>query len=394
MKKQLLFVYSSMMIGGSTTALLGLLNTIDYNEYDVDLLLYKAEGPMLKYVPKEVNILPAARKTDSKVGRIFKMLFSGHLIPAFFHNLKYKKKLGLMSQDLAFAKNSTCRRLNKQYDAAIGGLELWPNAYVNEMADAKARISWIHTDYTKVPYIPCLEEHSLQKSDYIICVSPSLTEQFKQLMPSVADKVHTLENILSTKLVRRMAEEEISDTAVFDRDGFKIITVARLDISSKRLDRAIRVLARLRKDGIPVTWYVVGDGPDRATLEALIAEENVQDSFILLGARSNPYPYLKHCNLFALVSDYEGKPVSVTEAQILGLPTVVTSYETAPLQVTHGVNGLIAKTDEDGVYEALRSLLTDSVLFRTLSQNAATQDVKEHMETYDTFIKMCNRQGV
>lgn len=66
MKKKLLFAYPEMLIGGSTTSLLSLFNTIDYNKYEVDLILYRNRGEFLKAIPEKVNLLPQACKYDGK----------------------------------------------------------------------------------------------------------------------------------------------------------------------------------------------------------------------------------------------------------------------------------------------------------------------------------------
>ena len=167
-----------MMIGGSTTSLLSLLNAIEYDKYNVDLLLYDHNGPLMEFIPSQVNVLPPANRCNNRFERVAKMLFSGYLTKSIWDHFKYRKRFGWMSQDLSFAKNATCRRLDKKYDVAVGGLELWPNAYVNEMVEAEVKFLWIHTDYSKTSYIPELEEWSLKKSDYVVCVSDVLTEQF------------------------------------------------------------------------------------------------------------------------------------------------------------------------------------------------------------------------
>ena len=392
MEKNILFVYSTMMVGGSTTALLSLLNAFEYDKYNVDLLLYDLNGPLMSSIPSQVNILPPARKYDNRLKRILKMLAGGYLFKAVFHNLKYKKKFGFMPQDMSFAKNSTCRRLNKKYDAAVGGLELWPNAYVNEMVDADVKISWIHTDYAKNKYIPSLEEFSLNKSDYIVCVSDILKERFLDMMPKLKNKVVYLPNMLSTSLVKQMSNAAISDSDLFLGEYFKIITVARAAIYQKRLDRAVNVLSRLKKDGFNVKWYIVGDGPDKEKLEFMAKEAGVSDSFIMLGSRSNPYPYYKQCDLFSLVSECEGRPISITEAQILGLPILATRYESVATQICDYENGLIAENNEDSIYDKLKELLTNRELFDNLKNNSRIQTLNDNRETYDRFIDMCSRK--
>ena len=58
MKKRIFIAMHYLEIGGAETALIGLLQTLDYSRYDVDLFLYAHRGEMMQYVPKEVNLLP------------------------------------------------------------------------------------------------------------------------------------------------------------------------------------------------------------------------------------------------------------------------------------------------------------------------------------------------
>ena len=71
-------------------------------------------------------------------------------------------------------------------------------------------------------------------------------------------------------------------------------------------------------------------------LKELIAQNNLEDSFILLGKKTNPYPYMKACDLYVQPSRYEGKAVTVTEAKILGKPILITNYPTARSQIEDG----------------------------------------------------------
>lgn len=67
---------------------------------------------------------------------------------------------------------------------------------------------------------------------------------------------------------------------------------------------------------------------------------------IMLGKKTNPYPYIKACDIYAQPSLYEGKSVTVREAQILCKPVVITNYPTAKSQVINEVDGVIVPLDE------------------------------------------------
>ena len=86
-KKKILFVYSTMVMGGSTTSLLSMLENFDYDKYDVDLILYRNQGPYIDYIPEKVNLLPQACVTNNRVKQLAKCVFNGSLPKAYFQLL-------------------------------------------------------------------------------------------------------------------------------------------------------------------------------------------------------------------------------------------------------------------------------------------------------------------
>ena len=121
----------------------------------------------------------------------------------------------------------------------------------------------------------------------------------------------------------------------------KLVTVCRLSIHTKGLDRTILATKRLKEQGYNFKWIIIDDGEDRELLEEMIEKESLKDRIFLIGQKKNPYPYMKQCDVFVMASRREGKPMAVTEAQILGLPIIVTNYSSAKEQV---INGLKPKT--------------------------------------------------
>ncbi len=86
------------------------------------------------------------------------------------------------------------------------------------------------------------------------------------------------------------------------------------------------------------------------------------DSVILLGKKENPYPYIKACDIYVQPSRYEGKSVTVREAQMLCKPVVVTAYPTAASQIIDGVDGVIVPLDNEGCARGLASFIADAAL--------------------------------
>ena len=188
------------------------------------------------------------------------------------------------------------------------------------------------------------------KFDHIIAVSEACKHSFLKKYHELENKVIVIENITSPEFIRKMADEKVDNPMIND-NRFKVVTVARLS-HAKGIDHAVKALKILKDKGYDdIAWYVVGYGGDEAMIKGLIKELKLEDSFILLGKQTNPYPYMKAADLYVQPSRYEGKAVTVGEAQILSKPVMITNYTTAKSQVKDGFDGYITELSVEGIAE-------------------------------------------
>lgn len=356
-KKRILFVYYSMIVGGSTTSLLSVLNCLDREKYDIDLLLYKHEGPMMPYIPEDVHLLPEASLNYSALQKAIKFVFSIYSFRSVFVKLT-QKKIGFSDQVLSdFQVKKLSKPVDKKYDIAVGFIEGWSDRYVADKVWAATKIGWLHAPFASIAEVSSLESW-MNKVDKIVTVSQKCKDDFCARVPHMASKAVFYENIIDSDLIIKRSLLEDADDRDFvefkNSNSFKIITVCRLDMASKGLDRAINCATQLREDGYNFLWFVVGDGPDRQSLESLIQKYNLEGFFRLTGNRFNPYPFIKEADIFCMPSRWEGKPIAVTESMILGVPPVVTEYMSAKEQIEDGVDGLIAANGDDTIYEKVK----------------------------------------
>ena len=108
-----------------------------------------------------------------------------------------------------------------------------------------------------------------------------------------------------------------------------------------------------------VKWYLIGYGGDEPLIRQKITEAGMQERVIILGKKDNPYPYMRACDLYVQPSRYEGKAVTVREAQLLGKPVLITRYVTSASQLEDGVDGVIAPMDNEGCAAGIAALLRD-----------------------------------
>lgn len=382
MKKQILFVYDSMIMGGTTTSLLSILNNIDYDKYDVDLLLFRNKGPYFEMIPDKVNLLEQGYSPKGpsflkpKHYKFLRAFFSGRLFRAVFLALKYKKighsnfTRAIWFSTVKYQLNLT-RKLDKHYDAAIGSIENWPNHFVtSDLVDADKRICWVHPNYPSSYFLKEFDKPVFEKADKIVTVSEKCKTDFQSVFPSVADKTVCIENLLTGEFVNNKADS--GEPVVIPDSGYiNFVTVCRFDNNSKGLDRGLNAFKKLKNECIThnFRWYIIGNGPDYKSAKEFIAANQLDDTVFLLGSLKNPLPTERLMDCFILPSRYEGKPMAVTEALMLGLPCLVTEYSSAREQIEDGFNGLVLENNDDSLCYKLKELASDSSLLSVLKSN-------------------------
>lgn len=360
MKKQVLIAYQSMNIGGSTTSLLGLLDVLDYSNLEIDLQLYDNVGPYLNIIPSKVRLLKEARTfSHNKMLAIVQRLRYPIYWKTLFKVFQFKRKFPnskVGAQITAYSRAAASRKNRKEYEVAIGFMEMWSDCYVYERIKAKKKIAWIHVDYEKAGLIADADREMFKSYDKIVLVSPDCLNSFVKIFPELADKAICIENILSEDSVRQRAG--LTNALLKKECGLSFGTVCRINFQHKGLDRAVCAFSRLKRFGYDFTWHIIGDGEDFQHLLNLIRKEDLEDRVFLYGAKDNPLPYVKKFDVFLLPSRYEGKPMAVTEAQMLGVPSVVTNYASALEQVRNGQDGLVVNNSEEGIFEGMHYVLT------------------------------------
>ncbi|MCX7715269.1 MAG: glycosyltransferase [Clostridia bacterium] len=371
---EILIVSPPLFAGGISSSLLSLLHSLDYEKYNVDLMLMRSEGEFIDMLPKDVHLLePALDEKNyyiAKAKKFFIYSIKGYLVRRLLYGAtrgrRYKN--GDFQLMAGLARCSAARKINKIYDVAIGYMEGFENAYVAIKVRAKRKIGYIHVDYEKAGLDKSLDTKIFSRLDDIVLVSESNKAVFDALFPEYRHKTHVVENIVCKELIEKMSEEAIYDFTP-DTRYFNIVTAARLKISHKGLDRGIAALKRLKEEGYKIKWYVFGDGDDREKLEALIWENGLCEDFILMGGRKNVYPYIKRGDVFVLPSRYEGKPIAVSEAQVLGVVPLVTEYSSAREQICDGIDGLVVENSVDGIFNGIKRMVEEDKLLPRLKRN-------------------------
>lgn len=391
--KKILFMVSSMNIGGVEKSLLSLISVIPKDQYKITILMLEKKGKFLEEIPdwvkvKEVDwyhkikpiIMQPPQQTIKeyyKKNRYLKLLsfLAIYLISKYFNNryLYYKH----VFKDIQDHPDS--------YDVAIsyqGPTDIM-DYYIGNKVTAKRKVSWVHFDVSKHRINEKLYKKLYRSFSKLFVVSEGAQSKLIEKVPSVAAKTDVLKNVISNKLIHEMSKQLVN----FDEEyqGLRIMTVGRLSME-KGQDIAINVLHKLRQNGYEVRWYCIGEGKQRAKYERLIKDYNLQEDFILLGSRVNPYPYIARSDIYVQPSRHEGYCLTLAEAKCLNKPIITTNFTGAYEQIVDGYNGIIVELDEQKLFEEIKTLVENPKTINNLVRNLS----KTHIDTTDKAVKFIN----
>ncbi|KIL35382.1 hypothetical protein SD71_13790 [Cohnella kolymensis] len=381
-----------------------MLNKINFEYYEVDLLILSDDNFYLSQLTTNVNI----KHSPVEV----KMLFSP-LRKAAWISIKQKqwkfikakieiafrsKIYKLLNQhqklyELWNIQNKLIPTIDGVYDVAVGYLQGVSIYFVVDKVKARKKIGWIHNDYRLSNMNNTYDEKFFNTLDAIYSVSLASKESFLSVFPQLSNKIKTMYNIVTEDVIRQRSEEEV----VFDTtyEGVVIVTVGRLH-PQKGYDIVVKVCEKLCKDNVEFKWYVIGKGPLQKEILKKAVQLGVSHRLILLGEKENPYPYVKACDVYVQPSIAEGFGIAVQEAKILNRPIIVTDCPAMKEQIQHLHNGLVVRKNAESVYEALKLLIenptmrkqfTDTLSHSQYSSEREMQTLYQALGDSDTFSK-------
>ena len=393
-KKKILFVTNTMGRAGAEKCLQALLELLDPDKYDLSVYSIINRGELYSDMPAYVHILNKNPCTKSvldsaglaAIGRqilwslIKKCSFITY-IPYFFrvlfHQIKSKRIDFSKLFWMLLARNA--KRFDEEYDLAVAFIEGAATYYVANYVRAKKKATYVHIDYLAAGYSPKLDKKYYDRFDRVFCVSDTVRRVFLQAYPEYAAKTFFFHNMVPRERIIRLSREGEGFTDGFD--GLRILTVGRLHYQ-KAYDLAVPALAELRRRGHNVRWYVIGEGAEEDNLRALIRQNGVEDSFLLLGTTTNPYPFIAGCDIYSQASRFEGWCIALAESLVLARPVLASRCAGNEEQVTDGETGVLIDLSVENIVEGMEKLITSPELRAKFTRNLSgvALDFKKDLE--------------
>lgn len=356
MKKKLLFIIDQLGSGGAERSLTSLLPLLDYNRYDVDLIIFARGGMYEKYVPSQVNIIDHNLYGTSIRDKASRLLYQLN----FSYQLrKCPKRHGAETHWRTM--NSTVKPLDRQYDVAIAYQQGLPTFFVATKVNAKTKIAWVNADIYAAGYDMEYCRQFYDKMDAVVPVSLKLKDLLAERAPWMSEKLYCIYDIINPDVIKQLAKEPVDDMPATKDDEISIVTAGRLSKPKNHL-LAVETARVLKEKGLKFKWFFVGEGEMRPTIENKIKEAGLDKVVILLGLKENPYPYMAKADVYVQTSSFEGFGLTIAEAKILLKPVVSTNFDIVYDQIVDGRNGLIAQMTPDDLASKICELLSNAGL--------------------------------
>lgn len=297
--------------GGAERAMMKLASGMADRGFGVDLVLRRAEGHYLDEVSDRVRVV------DLDAGRVLTSL------PALVRYLRRERPAAMLTSLNHVNIVALWARRIARVDTRLVVNE--QNTVSLETANSPRR---------RHRLVPKLARRFYPWADDVIAVSEGAADDLIRAIGLGDDRVKVVPNPIVTAELRSMASEPAADPWFEDGGDPVALAVGRFTVQKDfpTLIRAIAIARRRR----PVRLLILGDGPERPALEALIAELGLDDAVRLPGWVINPYPSMARADVFVLSSRWEGLPSVLIEALFCGAPIVSTDCPSGPMEILEG----------------------------------------------------------
>ena len=375
----------TLQSGGVSKSIVNLLNVMDRTTYDVHLLLLDRAGDILSpYLPSDITVHVNREIENLHRGLrgVRALLFAGHLLLAFgslLRMLMSKISRAWAGRWLAYLMP---RFTDLTFDLIIdygGQQQLY---YMVDKLDGKKKITFFHNDYSKWPYYYAADRLYYPIVDQILSISQTCVDVLKAYFPDCKDKISVMQNISSPVLITKQANETV------DLPIAPLLLVSLGHIMRRKgTDFSIDAAKILQKKGVEFKWMWVGKVVEKDLIRR-IEQEGLADRFVVLGIRSNPYPYIKAADIYVHPARFEGKSIALDEAKILCKPIIVTNFSTVNDQFEDRVNASICEMNGDALADAIIELAANKELRQSYVAylNAHIVDNSSEVEKLYAFI--------
>lgn len=370
---KIIFGITGLTLGGAERVLVDIANRLT-EKYDVTIFTIYAQGELEKELNRKVHLIS-------------------------LYDFKYNQLQGLKKKLIPLKVLLQKRKIFKKYidnDNYVAQISFLEGAitriFSTKTKKNTKKIAWIHNDISRVfgkgpksKVKRILDRNIYEKYDTLVFVSIDNLDKFNKIYDDM-DLPHetVVNNYINAERILKLSNEKMEDEIIFKNNEVNLVQVSRL-VEQKAIDRLIKVHSKLIKEGYKHNIIVIGDGPLKEKLQKQIDEEKISDTFKLLGAKQNPYPYVKKADYFCLFSNFEGYPMVVEEAKILRKYILATNTATREVLINYPEFNQVVENSEKGIEEAIKFAIKSN------NSNKNNKYIYENNKIIDKIVKIIEK---
>ncbi len=368
-KIKLLFRHRSMEMGGVEKVMLSIVNNLNPEKFEITVCLNLNQGELRNEFPPHIRKLYLAEGKED---------FSKNIILQKIQLYQRKKKLEKLRKNPGIIDK---QHLKEYFDIEIGMTYNDFESVLNSSNKNSKKIGWFHSEINVPGLKPLLPEILKQFPQFDVMVYCS--QKIKDLMHIHHPDLHfprekVIINAISIEEIKVKAAEKIEPFS--EKPSF--VSVGRLHYR-KGYHKLIEAHTKLIREGHDHQILIVGEGEHRQNLEKLIKENKVERTFILLGNKMNPYPYIKNADFFILPSESEAWPLVIAEALILQKPIIATDTGDVSMMIAPEKTGILIPYKVEEMYYSMKRFLTDKPLISEIKSNL--QNIEDQFDNKKIF---------
>lgn len=377
-KKKLFISVPHLTIGGVQKSLISALKAIDYDKYDVTLYLRKNRTDLLPFIDERVTVI-INKDPNRYYRKPFALAMQGKAAFAKLSGKKDKAKAlnDALEEKIRQSAMEYERKTyfdSKHYDVAVAYVQGYVALFVDKCISADKKIVFYHTSTNENPE---LNGKIINNFAAIGALHSQQKELIEEWYPKIKGKITIVENYTDREMLLSQSEE----FSLPETDKTVICSCGRF-APVKGFDLAVEAAKNLKENGKDFIWYFVGDGPERAKLEKLIAEYGLSNNIVITGMQKNPYPYMAACDIYVQPSYEEALGLTILEAHRLNKPVISTATVGGQKLVESGKNGVVCEISSDAIAESIINLINNKDKYSDIVKNLKTADYSHEFEKY------------
>lgn len=333
---RLAFFLPSLGGGGAERVTVNLAAGFAERGFRTDLVLAKAEGPLLAHVPGSVRVC------DLKSARVLRAV---RPLAAYLRRERPAAMLAALNHANLVAMAAA--RTPGARTRTVIAIHVTSARELRDAKDVRTRA------------IPWLLGRLHQWADAIVAVSEGVADDFAQVTRIPRERIDVIYNPVVTRALLDGALEQPPHPWFAAKTCPVVLGVGRLALQ-KNFPALVEAFAVVKREHKNARLVILGEGPEREAIEGQICRHGIADCVALPGFVDNPYSYIARAAVLALSSDFEGLPNVLIEALALGTPVVSTDCPSGPREILRG--GALGSLVPVGDVPALAHAITRAMM--------------------------------